>query len=168
MTGSGELAVGEFDGRAVLVTGGALGIGKGIVEGFASSGAMVAIADIDQAAARRLAEQLGESGAKAIASIGDVSIASDAERMVAEVVDAFGRCIVNIASVQDLQSMPLVPAYAASKGGVLSLTRNMALDYAREGLRVVAVCPGIIDSELCVDGGLMAEGAWKSGSGAKH
>jgi len=59
--------------------------------------------------------------------------------------------IVNMSSVQGLQSMPGVPAYAATKGGILSLTRNMALDYAPEGIRVVALCPGTIDSELVRD-----------------
>ena len=62
-----------------------------------------------------------------------------------------GGVIVNIASVQGLQSMRGVPAYSASKGGILSLTRNMALDYAAEGIRVVAICPGTIDSELVRD-----------------
>ena len=49
-------------------------------------------------------------------------------------IRAAGRgVVINIASVQGLQSMPGVPSYAASKGGVLSLTRNMALDYAPRG-----------------------------------
>jgi NAD(P)-dependent dehydrogenase (short-subunit alcohol dehydrogenase family) len=59
-----------------------------------------------------------------------------------------GGAIINTASVQGLQSQELVPAYAASKGGILSLTRQMALDYASENIRVLAVCPGTIDTKL--------------------
>lgn len=269
--------MGEFDGRGVLVTGGALGLGRGIAQAFAREGGHVAIADINADAAAALARELSEGGGKAVAVVGDVSDAADAERMVREAVDALGRldilvnnagiqpmdwyyrvdempievwdriigvnlrgqflmskfaipsilaagggCIVNMASVQGLQSMPRVPAYAASKGGILSLTRNMAMDYARRGIRVVAICPGTMDSEmvrtsaravggdieenlrrfgkvhpigrlgqpddianavlflasprasfitgeyLCVDGGLMALGAWAGGAGAEQ
>ena len=56
--------------------------------------------------------------------------------------------IINIASVQGLQSMVLVPAYAASKGGVLSLTRQMSLDYAPEKIRVAAICPGTFNTPM--------------------
>ncbi len=198
--------MGEFDGKAVIVTGGAMGIGRGIARGFAAAGGTVAVADIDRASAENLAAELVAGGARAIAVIGDVSRAADAERMVTATMAQLGRLdilvnnagimprdcyfrvedtpeevwdrivgvnlkgvflmskyaipqlratgggvIVNMSSVQGLQSMPGVPAYAASKGGILSLTRNMALDYAREGIRVVAICPGTIDSELVRD-----------------
>jgi NAD(P)-dependent dehydrogenase (short-subunit alcohol dehydrogenase family) len=62
-----------------------------------------------------------------------------------------GGVIVNTASVQGLQSMRGVPAYAASKGGILALTRQLAVEYAAAGIRVLAICPGTIDTELVRD-----------------
>ena len=62
-----------------------------------------------------------------------------------------GGVIVHTASVQGLQSMPGVPAYAASKGGILSLTRQMSLDYARENIRVNALCPGPLHTKMLMD-----------------
>ena len=59
-----------------------------------------------------------------------------------------GGVIINIASIQGLQSMKKVPAYAASKGGILSLTRNLALDYVSDNIRVLAVCPGGVDTPM--------------------
>lgn len=56
--------------------------------------------------------------------------------------------IVNIASIQGLQSQPGVPAYAASKGAALSLTRQMAVEYADKGIRVNAICPGTVATPL--------------------
>ena len=69
-----------------------------------------------------------------------------------------GGVIINIASVQGLQSAPLVPAYAASKGAVLSLTRQLAIDYARENIRALAVCPGSIDTPLLRAAAAMQDG----------
>lgn len=65
--------------------------------------------------------------------------------------------IVNTASVQGLQSAKGVSAYAASKGGILSLTRQLALEYAEYGIRVLAVNPGTIATPL-VDEAVAASG----------
>jgi NAD(P)-dependent dehydrogenase (short-subunit alcohol dehydrogenase family) len=56
--------------------------------------------------------------------------------------------IVNMASTSVIMTMPTIPAYAASKGGIFSLTRAMALSLATHGIRVNAVGPGTIVTEL--------------------
>ena len=71
-----------------------------------------------------------------------------AKYCIPEIRKRGGGAVINVASVQGLQSMPEVPAYAASKGGILSLTRQMSIDYAKEGIRVLAVNPGTIDTPL--------------------
>jgi NAD(P)-dependent dehydrogenase (short-subunit alcohol dehydrogenase family) len=57
-------------------------------------------------------------------------------------------CIVNMSSYVGLVGFAGTSAYAASKAAVLNLTRSMALDHAKEGIRVNAVCPGSVDTEM--------------------
>lgn len=56
--------------------------------------------------------------------------------------------IINIASIHGLVGVGGVDAYAASKGGMIALTRALACDWARKGLRVNCICPGAVDTPM--------------------
>ena len=193
----------EFEGKVAIVTGAAMGIGRGIAEAFLAEGACTVLADIDGAAAHATAGEIGTDESKHLVVECDVAKTDDVKQLIDATTARFGGLdivvnnagiqppssylkvedmpeeawdriidvnlkahyltahfaipeirkrgggsIINIASVQGLQSQSRVSAYAASKGGVLSLTRQLALDYAGEGIRVTAVCPGTIDTPL--------------------
>ena len=59
--------------------------------------------------------------------------------------------VVGIASIHGIVANPANPAYAASKAGVLGLTRSMAVRFAQEGIRVNSICPGFIATPMLPD-----------------
>ena len=71
-----------------------------------------------------------------------------AKHAIPEMCRQGGGAIVNVGSVQGLASQRRAPAYAASKGGVLALTRSLALDHASQGVRVNSVLPGSVRTPM--------------------
>jgi 3-oxoacyl-[acyl-carrier protein] reductase len=93
--------MGRLDDRVIIVTGGALGIGRAYCEGFAREGAKVVIADIDGPAAIRAAAELAEGGADALAITTDVADQASTEEMARATLERFGRIdgLVNNAAI---------------------------------------------------------------------
>jgi meso-butanediol dehydrogenase/(S,S)-butanediol dehydrogenase/diacetyl reductase len=56
--------------------------------------------------------------------------------------------IINIASIYGLVAAPEATAYAAAKGGIINFTRSVAIDYAKENVRVNSICPGFVETPM--------------------
>lgn len=91
----------RFTGKAVIVTGGASGIGAAAVDRFLREGAMVAALDLGEEPLRTLADEHEAAGDRLLTARCDVSVPSDVDSTVADVVDRFGRLdtLINNAGV---------------------------------------------------------------------
>ena len=143
-----------MDGKRVFVTGGAKGIGAAIVTAFCNVGARVAFYDTDEKAASRLCDllptfvqffQADASDPEALQKV-ITSRALAIHRNNEEGKQRYGR-IINIASTRYLQSEPGSECYAASKGGIVSLTHALALSFSDYNITVNSISPGWIQNE---------------------
>ena len=188
----------RFSGQAVVVTGGAHGIGRASALRFASEGAQVAVVDVRGDLAGQVAAECQATGGRGLAYQADVSdpdqvaatveqitrdlgginvVHSNAGRLSAGTVlevslaewqrilavnvtgmflvaravipvmrDGGGGAIVTTGSISGMFGEPALTAYTASKAAVVNMTRSMAIDFARDGIRVNCVCPGWVDT----------------------
>ena len=101
------------------------------------------------------AEKVSSEGWDAAMGILVKSMYLSAKYAVPEMRKAGGGAIVNISSVHGLLQAPGAMLYEVGKGAVISLTRQLAVEYGKDGIRVNAICPGHIVTER------IAERTWK-------
>jgi NAD(P)-dependent dehydrogenase (short-subunit alcohol dehydrogenase family) len=190
------MTMGRVTGKAAIVTGGAAGIGRACALALAREGALVAVADVDEAGGADTVAAIGSDGGAAFFRRADVGVTADVRGLVREASGRWGRLdvlvnnagvaisgsvteigeedwervlsvnlsgvwrgmrfaipemlktgggsVINTSSVQSVVGFRGWAGYAASKGGINSLTRQAAVDYADRGIRVNAVLPGTI------------------------
>jgi len=188
---------GRFEGKVVLITGAASGIGAATARRFAGEGARLMLGDINAKDGEAVAEQLGAGVAFRATDVRD---RAQVEALTEEAVERFGRidvlfnnagsgllgetpdldpegwrdlfeldvhsifygcraaipqmrksgggAIVNTASISGLAADPGLCTYNAAKGALVNYTRALAVDHARDGIRVNAVCPGPVETPL--------------------
>ncbi len=187
--------------KIAIITGGANGIGRATALAFAREGAKVTVADINEAAGKKVAEEISATGGTAIFARVNVADPAQVQQMVAAALNAFGRIdilvnnagiladarlvkmeleqwqrvidvnlkgvflcgqavarvleeqgsggvILNAASVVGLYGNFGQSNYVAAKAGLIGMTKTWARELGRKGIRVNAVAPGFIATEM--------------------
>lgn len=192
----------ELNGKVVIITGAAMGMGAATAELMAKAGGKIVIADFNEEEGRKQTQKIIDEGGEAAFVKADVSKEKDVEAMVKFAVDTYGRLdgainnaartpddkpladmdeqefdaliavdlkgvalclkyeirqmlkqgtggsIVNTSSVSGIRPQPGTPVYVAAKHGVIGLTKQAAMDYSPQGIRINSVAPGAIDTPM--------------------
>ncbi len=169
----------KLSNRLGLITGGGRGIGRAIARAFAEEGAEIAVAARTLAQVESVAQEIStQFSVKALPVVcDDAGIAESAPltktddelwhrhlainlsgsfyctraALPAMMAGSWGR-IINIASIAGKTGAPYIAAYAASKHGLLGLTRSTALEVAAKGITANAICSGYVDTEMTTRG----------------
>jgi 3-oxoacyl-[acyl-carrier protein] reductase len=190
-----------LEGKRILITGAARGIGLATARACLAQGGEVLLTDVDEAALVEAVESLAAEGLLPRQAVLDVTDRSSIARALMAIADwnaldalinnaaildishaatvdesrwqrvldvnlsgalrvtqaalpllrkATSPAVINTISTQAFQGVPESAAYATAKGGLMMLTRSMAVDFGADGIRVNAVAPGFIDTRMAL------------------
>ncbi|UCE91326.1 MAG: glucose 1-dehydrogenase [Methanobacteriota archaeon] len=145
----------RFEGKSVIVTGGASGIGKATAERFLEEGAKVAIIDVSREQGERALSNMKERGFDPLLIVGDVTSSSDVKRMVGEAVDELGRVdvlfnnagILVEGTVEEVSEEDWDRVMAVNVKGVFLMTKEVGPLMVGKGGGVIintASCSGLV------------------------
>jgi NAD(P)-dependent dehydrogenase (short-subunit alcohol dehydrogenase family) len=130
--------------KVVVVTGGGGGMGRVAAELFAREGARVAVCDVSA--------QGGEETVRRVAGAGGDAFFVQAfccKHAIPHMIRSGGGSIINIASFVALLGCTVPQdVYTMSKGGLIALTKSLAVQFAKQGIRANAICPGPIETPM--------------------